>query len=152
MESGTSVCSIPCSGRSFQFGQFTHNPWLVCLPLQCSSPCSGSSQVGNFPTDIETSSFPRCLPRLLSDPPLKCSPQYQKRQKAAVRRSICCLQGDRVAASYGNSGTKHLSCGSWWFQFNRKIRHFHPTVISMSAGAWSVVFLLLCIHPPGSIW
>ena len=49
--------SIQCSGSSFQFGQFIH-PWLVCLPLQCTSPCSGSGQVGNFPTDIETSSLP----------------------------------------------------------------------------------------------
>ena len=86
--------------------------------------------------------FASCLPRLLSDPPLKCSPQYQKRQKAAVRRSICSLQGDRVAASYGNSGTKHLFWGSWWFLFNRKIHHFHPTVISRPTGATALVFLL----------
>ena len=137
--------SIQCSGSSFQFGQFIH-PWLVCLPLQCTSPCSGSSQVGNFPTDIETSSLPSCVPRLLSDPPLKCSPQYQKRQKAAVRRSICCLQGDRVAASYGNSGTKHLSCGSWWFQFNTKIHHFHPDAIPLPAGAGLIPSWAFALH------
>ena len=105
---------------------------LVCLAEHSSS---ARDHVGNFPTDIETSSLPAA-----------CHGYYQiHRCTAVVRRGICCLQGDRVAASYGNSGTKHLFWGSWWFLFNRKNRHFHPTVISRPTEAPAVVFLFLSI-------